>query len=916
MSPCISPRLIYNLDHPCNQQQQQQQQQQHQIQSPILPDQSEHNEYDYYLSQLQDCLSSASHSTSTSTSPSSILIESPTYSEKSEIFLNPSNASASFQSNNSRIRSSLACLPCRLAKHKCDGVPVSTKAPSNSVKGKRGQAICSSPSTKESLLPAVKVCSRCASLGTECVWKPSMRSGRKPKCAAKKDQPLTSPSSVFSEGQTPRVSSKERVMEQKTNSYLTQSLWEDFDNMKSTAASHTLMNDNFGQSLKSKSTSLFDSMLHDLLKAPEVDVSASWDHELPYPSSRHSAAPDGDSCHDSASTCRENFIFTSSSLRPPNSIIDDSGSDCKNKLRQGLALFNKLGHLYNDMVGSLEELLEKFDQRCPLYLNMVAAMGYRISGRGFQASSSLADFFHARAKGEINRICGLLSSSGIWNSQPPGLCTLSSSEKEGFTDLLSGLILLVNYEYGMDQSDSALHYLNVASKISLGKGLHRLDAGRDNRDHSLSDDAGDVCAYRRRTVGNDPGEGNRFRLYCNCCPCSDERLRRVWWELFMLDANLSTVTNLHGSSASSLVNSSIAVKLPRDEVTSSTEVYDIRIRSTRFAQECSSEVTVSVPSLPEDPSRSDDAGDAPSWSELSWRSFESQRVVADNILHQIWSFMDAQRTRLELMDLSRGFSDEAQMIDSWSEKRKTFFDDNDVLLSLRPSTSVALFAALTSVYCGKILANRRVYTPFLNQGVRPSPGNPAKDGNGKEQRKEASQVMKSVKEIQKASDELLDLYRSTTSKTRVSAPSCLASDHGSYGIHSPCQTIKKWPFYAHAQVIAGFGQVAPLVYGSVAGQGREERPSPSMNPPPSYPSTARPPPSFNPMGESERRQNKETGILRGDHFRSADDHETRKARSNLAMIEAEIARCDEFWENAKRCKRELVRLRSRIDPDH
>lgn len=69
------------------------------------------------------------------------------------------------------IRANMACLPCREAKHKCDG------RPPNKLSHLRSHESC----TQAHGVLAEISCCRCASRGSRCIWVPKAKLGRPPK---------------------------------------------------------------------------------------------------------------------------------------------------------------------------------------------------------------------------------------------------------------------------------------------------------------------------------------------------------------------------------------------------------------------------------------------------------------------------------------------------------------------------------------------------------------------------------------------------------------------------------------------------------------------------------------------------------------------------------------------------------------
>ncbi|KAJ1022435.1 hypothetical protein NDA16_003424 [Ustilago loliicola] len=92
----------------------------------------------------------------------------------------PSNTSASQPTQK---RSALACLPCRIAKNKCDGVPPPLIAELSS------HLETKIPTGDDVQLRSDQACTRCNKLKLECLWQPSHRTGRPRKRARVQEVP-------------------------------------------------------------------------------------------------------------------------------------------------------------------------------------------------------------------------------------------------------------------------------------------------------------------------------------------------------------------------------------------------------------------------------------------------------------------------------------------------------------------------------------------------------------------------------------------------------------------------------------------------------------------------------------------------------------------------------------------------------
>ncbi|PWN52541.1 hypothetical protein IE53DRAFT_274455 [Violaceomyces palustris] len=102
--------------------------------------------------------------------------EGPTGKEKKRAGLKEDKAEMESSTSNGSAtkapakRSALACLPCRAAKNKCDGVP-----PPLALEISSSQALKANPSDD---IPSDQPCTRCARLEAACMWQPSHRTGR------------------------------------------------------------------------------------------------------------------------------------------------------------------------------------------------------------------------------------------------------------------------------------------------------------------------------------------------------------------------------------------------------------------------------------------------------------------------------------------------------------------------------------------------------------------------------------------------------------------------------------------------------------------------------------------------------------------------------------------------------------------
>lgn len=90
-------------------------------------------------------------------------------------------------------RSALACLPCRTAKNKCDGVPPPLIVELSS------HLETKIPTGDDVQLRSDTACTRCARLHLECLWQPSHRTGRPRKRARVQEAPICAPSSSMAQ---------------------------------------------------------------------------------------------------------------------------------------------------------------------------------------------------------------------------------------------------------------------------------------------------------------------------------------------------------------------------------------------------------------------------------------------------------------------------------------------------------------------------------------------------------------------------------------------------------------------------------------------------------------------------------------------------------------------------------------------
>ncbi|SNX85890.1 uncharacterized protein MEPE_04599 [Melanopsichium pennsylvanicum] len=86
-------------------------------------------------------------------------------------------------------RSALACLPCRTAKNKCDGVPPPLIAKLSSHLDTK----IPNPAGQHLQLRSEQSCTRCARLHLECIWQPSHRTGRPRKRACVQEASIGAP---------------------------------------------------------------------------------------------------------------------------------------------------------------------------------------------------------------------------------------------------------------------------------------------------------------------------------------------------------------------------------------------------------------------------------------------------------------------------------------------------------------------------------------------------------------------------------------------------------------------------------------------------------------------------------------------------------------------------------------------------